>query len=958
MAYRPIVLPPGIDTQKTKTMNSSGFSAGNLVRWREGLLQRISGWQQLFGARCAQYVRAIHAYQDLSATNTLLLGTDSGVQVYTTSSGLVSSQLGRRSATPASPMYSYTSGNSNVVINDTANGAAVNDTLRIPYALFGDADNALFTERRSGGNYADVIFANNKFVAIGRTSNSADTGGLATSTDGITWTASAIGFAANWRRITWTGSNYVAVGDNTAQIGTSPDGVTWTQRGLGNTRTPSAVGFGNSRILVWCTFGGNGFGNAAYSTDQGATWTNYDPGINNTMYDMAWNNTRFVVVGSASVVAYSTTGLAGSWTIATVPYSAVTFTSVAWSPVLSRFVVLANTGQIMTSPDGITWTAQSQVLQAGSNVRWCTNQFIATGIGRAYSSTDGITWYPMLVPNASNYLGVAASTTVNVVVGNTAGTICSARAPQILGSTAQNVTPGSYTVTAVTTNTVTISDPTNALSTNALGGFPRLYCVNAPQVTTNRTIRVWAASHGLSVGSSFSPDTTITFATNQITLQPTTVYTVTAVPNSYTFEFTISAIPATTLQEALYENLSLSPVATLQYFRGATTLPRNWFLDNLGQNGIIVPENGAIYVYTPPIPTSGFLLASNVTTGPQINTGMFVAMPQAQLLCFGSEATIGGGVQDPLLVRWSDAGSYTVWTASSTNQAGSYRLSRGSKIVGGIQAPQSALLWTDIDLWSVQYIGAPLVYSFQMIGSGCGLISAKARCVQGRNTYWMTKKGFLTFGDTGVQRMICPVYDVVFNDLDLNSVNKIHAGSNSSTNEIMWFYPSLSGGTGEIDSYVKYNTVDQCWDYGRLVRTAWYDESVWGTPIGADANWRIQQHEMGYDADGTAISGAYIETGYVTLEEGEQMFFIDEILPDMKFLGTNGSVTVTVWTKSTPNDTPIMYGPFSVTDETPRAFVRTRARFIAFRIDWVPSLGYNARLGAMRIRLAPAGRAP
>lgn len=391
-----------------------------------------------------------------------------------------------------------------------------------------------------------------------------------------------------------------------------------------------------------------------------------------------------------------------------------------------------------------------------------------------------------------------------------------------------------------------------------------------------------------------------------------------------------------------------------------TTAQPNWFLDNLGQDVTINYTDSGLYVWTPPVSTSA--TAGLVTTAPQINSGTFVAMPQAQVISFGSEAVIGGGVQDPLLLRFSDAGSYTDWTASATNQAGSYRLSRGSRIVGGIQAPQTTLIWTDTDLWSMSYVGPPFVYSFTIVGTGCGLISPKARATIGRDTYWMSKNAIWKFGEGGVQQVPCDAWDIVFNDLDTDNVNKCNAGPNSSFSEFFFFFPSLSGGTGDCDSYVKVNVSGQVplWDWAvnTLVRTAWIDNNVFGNPLGADGNRRIQQHERGYDNDTVAMSGVYAETGFADIGEGDDLMLVKQVIPDFKWFGEDGSVNIKLKTKNYPGDQYQVYGPQSVTNTTQFAPFWARARSIAMRFEWAAKLGFSARLGSPRVRGQPAGRNP
>jgi hypothetical protein len=221
---------------------------------------------------------------------------------------------------------------------------------------------------------------------------------------------------------------------------------------------------------------------------------------------------------------------------------------------------------------------------------------------------------------------------------------------------------------------------------------------------------------------------------------------------------------------------------------------QSWFLNNLGENGLALASGGPLQVYQPPIENGPFLTTAGVGppfTVPQMSNGMLVAMPQGQVVLWGTEPVMGAGMIDPLLIRFSDVGTYDSYTATVSNQAGSFRLSRGSRIVGAIQAPQATLILTDTDLWLMNYIGPPLVYGFTIIGSGCGLAAPHAIGVLGRLTIWQGLKNFWSY-DSAVQSMQCMVWDYIFKDIDPVNANKCHAAPNSVTNEMAFYFPSKS----------------------------------------------------------------------------------------------------------------------------------------------------------------------
>lgn len=535
---------------------------------------------------------------------------------------------------------------------------------------------------------------------------------------------------------------------------------------------------------------------------------------------------------------------------------------------------------------------------------------------------------------------------------------------------------GYYLVqTVVDANNYTINVASAATSTVTLGGA-------VPEFTTtnlSNSVQVTLNNHGYSIGNVFTVQIGLTLATLTIsgsylvnTVIDANNFTIlnagTANANSSAFENSGNAriyylLPSGNTSDMVSQGYGTGYYGTGYYGQsagGTYIVPlRNWFLDNFGQDLVAVPTNGTLYEWVPPVAAGNF--ATAVNNAPLYAAGMFVAMPQAQVIMLGAET---GGTQDPLLIRWCDAGNITVWTAAVSNQAGSYRLSKGSKIVGGIQGTQVSEIWTDTDFWTMTYTGYPFVYSFTVAGEGCGLISPKGMNILGGVTYWMSLKNFFLYNSSsGVTAIPCMVWDQVFPRLDTSNLDKIFAAPNSLFSEISWFFPSTDASNptaGEIDSYVKYNPSENLWDYGSLVRFAWIDESIFGNPLAVDGNNLIQQHEIGYDADGSAMSNVYAQSGYVDIADGEIFIFVDWLVPDFVWKTTQPTtqprVTITIYTLYTPGDVnPSTFGPYTVTPSTPYISFRTRARQMAVRID-CETIDTFFRVGAVRYRGSRSGR--
>jgi hypothetical protein len=532
------------------------------------------------------------------------------------------------------------------------------------------------------------------------------------------------------------------------------------------------------------------------------------------------------------------------------------------------------------------------------------------------------------------------------------------------------IQPQTVTVATAGVGTWTFNAATNLTSNaNTSGNFgtvPVFSVTAAEQNTVN--VRVVFPNHGLVNGNTFTVQFPVVWqAYTPTTSLPAGTYTVTKIDNN---TFTVATtITQTALGNGAEQGFdpaqsvgTIHGVLDLVYFRsGSLASPTgHWYLDNFGGQLIIGLGGGPMFNFVPPVSLTGTpAVAVQIANAPLINTGVLVAMPQAQIVAFGSETVIGSGVQDPLMIRWSDAGNINTWTASSTNQAGSFRLSKGSAIVGAIQAPQTTLIWTDVDCWAMTYIQPPLVYSINIVGSECGLIGPKARCILGRNTYWMSPKGFFVFGDSGLQQVECPIWDSIFTNINPQPLNsRVFAGTNTPFGEVIWFYPSIASGNGECDSYIKFKPQESLWDYGTLSRSAWLGVNIFGMPLASDFTPQVQQHETTFDSNGTAMSGVFAETGYFDVSQGDYIPFIDQIIPDIKWFGSGGSLNITLWAVNYPFDTPVMYGPYTVTPSTQLMPVRVRKRQVAMRIDWAATAGFTARVGAFRARISPAGRRP
>lgn len=524
---------------------------------------------------------------------------------------------------------------------------------------------------------------------------------------------------------------------------------------------------------------------------------------------------------------------------------------------------------------------------------------------------------------------------------------------------------GLYQITLVTGATsYQIEAGTAATGTVANGGdVPEFSTVNG-----SATITVDFPGHGLSVGERF----VLPISTTVGGLDIVGTYVVNTVATADQFTITANTTATSTAgptamnggEAELVYSIALGPApvgagygigtyGTGGYgtglipteLTGTPITATDWTFQNWGEIILACPEGGGIYYWQP---NSGFQTAQIIATGPIYNDGIVIAMPAQILMAWGSTQREALGVQqDPLLIRWCDQENFFDWTESVSNQAGEFRIPSGSKIVSGLQAQQQMLFWTDIDLWSCNYMGAPLVFSFQKIGSECGLVAKHARVAFRNNVYWMGRSNFFT--GTG-QVLPCTVWDQVFQNLDENNLHKCWAWTNTPFDEVWFFYPSESGGTGECDKYVKFNVTNGAWDYGDMPRACGIDQSVLGNPIAATPGGIIYQHEEGDDADGQPIMASF-RTGYFKLGEGEDWMFVSKMIPDMKFEKVDGTqsaqLQVTFYVKDYPNSPERIYGPQTFTDQTLWLDTRFRGGLVSMQIDSADT-GSWWRLGLVR----------
>jgi len=342
------------------------------------------------------------------------------------------------------------------------------------------------------------------------------------------------------------------------------------------------------------------------------------------------------------------------------------------------------------------------------------------------------------------------------------------------------------------------------------------------------------------------------------------------------------------------------------------------------------------------------------------------------ILVFGTN-DYGSTTLDPMLIRWSDQESLTTWYPAITNQAGSLRLSHGSKIVTTVQSRQEILVITDSSIYSLQYLGSPIVWGSQLLGDGTSIAGPNATTIASGVMYWMGVDKFYKY-DGRVQTLNCDLRQFVFENINKSQLDQVFCSTNEGFNEVWWFYCSLSSNT--VDSYVIYNYLENVWYYGTMGRTAWLDSGLDNYPIAATYSKNLVWHENGVNDCTDSVTGlpisSYILSSEFDIDDGHNFGFVWRMLPDLKFDGstaTSPQVTMTLYPMQNSGsgyNSPLSVGgnayatstrtsTYPIEQYTGQIYTRVRGRQMAFKIEG-NQLGLQWQLGSPRIDIRNDGR--
>ena len=427
-----------------------------------------------------------------------------------------------------------------------------------------------------------------------------------------------------------------------------------------------------------------------------------------------------------------------------------------------------------------------------------------------------------------------------------------------------------------------------------------------------------------------------------------------------------------------------------------TIAPGLWVLDNYGTKLIALIYNGACFEWDSTVANPTGTRATIISGAPTASRHVLVSPTDRHLIFFGTETTIGDTTtQDDMFIRFSDQESTSDYTPTSTNTAGTQRLAQGSKIIGAIRGRDAIYIWTDSALFLMRFVGQPFTFSFEHVGTNCGLIGKNACMEVDGTAFWMSENGFFSYSGQ-LQSMPCLVEDHVFDGLNSTPRDLINAGLNNLFGEVSWYY--CSSGSDVVDRVVTYNYLESVmlkkpiWYTGTLARVSWADSSIFDKPHACyysnsdDASYDVEgntdgttiyyEHETGTDqitAGGTVTAvTASITSGDFDITQkraaqgqllgapdirgdGEYLMKIRRFLPD--FITQTGDTKITLMLRNYPNSSAASssLGPFTIDSTTTKVDTRARARAIALKIENTSS-SQNWKLGTFRLDIQPDGR--
>ena len=957
MPLQKLTFRPGVNREGTNYSNEGGWYDCDKIRFRSGQAEKIGGWVQLASATFLGVCRALWSWVDLTGQNKYI-GVGTNLKYYIQKSSTyyditpIRKTVNPMANNPFSTSYSTLAAG----LNATADVLTLTSTatfLNYPGVIQIDTEQIRFTGV-SGSTLINLTRGYNGTTAASHLN------GAAVGCSTITVTDVANGATPD-DFVTFSGATAVNTVFTTALLNAEQQIVntdtptnTYTIVIPGVFSTAAVSGGGAAVVAAYqITTGlpiyqiGDGWGAGAWGAGG---WGSASPTSTIAQQLLLWSNDNFgqdlLIAQRGGAIYYWQQSLGLGTRAVSLQSLANTTTAVTDA---STFSAGAETMSVTTAGTGYannTYPAVPLTYVSGPTMTTYPTATIVVAGGIVTSVTPtggnsgtGATATGTVLTTANVNLGGGVVTALGAVTpgtGYTNGTYVGIQLSYVSGPTMATYPKATVVVAGGVVSTVTLTDG----GTGATG-----------------TGTVLTASNALigGTGSGFQiPTTTIVglgFTGTVTALQGATSINVTPANAPYIFPnmyVTGASIPA-------------GAKVSSSYVTGNTVVPITGFETTASSSG-----------------TYNFSYAGDFIPN---NTNQIVASAiQRFVIAFGANSYSPNDANtafNPMLVRWSDQSNPYQWVPQLTNQSGEFLLTNGSYIMGARTTRQEILVWTDACLYSMQYLGPPYVWGFQVLMDNISVMSPNSMITVNNVTYWMGQEKFYMYSGR-VDTLPCSLRQYVFDNINKDQSYQIFAGANEGFNEVWWFYCSQDSTV--VDSYVIYNYLDKVWYYGTMGRTAWLEVGINPQPVAADYNNRLLNHEVGTDdfsGSNAAPIDAYIQSSDFDIGDGHNFGFVWRILPDINFNNSNmsdatspyPSVTMTVKPRQnsgTPYGTannPVVNSQddyalrhaYNIQEFDGQVYTRLRGRQMSFRIE-SDRIGVAWQLGVPRIDIRPDGR--
>lgn len=214
---------------------------------------------------------------------------------------------------------------------------------------------------------------------------------------------------------------------------------------------------------------------------------------------------------------------------------------------------------------------------------------------------------------------------------------------------------------------------------------------------------------------------------------------------------------------------------------------RTWSLDNWGEDLLACPRGGSIYWWDR---TKGTGTRAEALGGdaPTVNQFMLVSQRDRHVLALGAFDFFNDTI-DPLLIRWCSTEDLNDWIPTSVNTSGDLRLYSGSKIVSGVRSRLETVIFTDVSVHTLPFVGGFDVFGLNIVGENVSILGPNCAVPVDSRVFFMAEADFYVY-DGIVRTLSCDVRNYVYENLNVDQKDKVYGGLNREFNEIWWFYPS------------------------------------------------------------------------------------------------------------------------------------------------------------------------